>query len=161
MGWWDYGIMGGDTPLDIQGDFLDAMHRTYTDELDWSTGYWLLGPPSGLHILMWVVAERERWMNHPCNYINKEYYLVSPVVAYVILELGLTLDPALRNIVLVDLAYEITRIDNGESLFNEPQGRKAALIEMMRGVEAYTGLPGSEPNSPGLFEKMAEHLGAN
>lgn len=150
MGWWDEGIMGGDTPYDIRGWFYDAVrYDQYRDDPIWE-----LGKPNALTILKLVLNERERWMDEGYD----EYYLVAPCVAYLVLEHGLPMDPLLLNLTCVDIAQEIQLIKDGGSYFDEPLARRNALEQMLLAVQSYDGTAGSEPDSPGLFERMVEHL---
>lgn len=151
--WWDEGILGGDTPLDI----IVSIERIL-----------------GLEDLECWIYPIEQWDNDQIDLVRKkieeiggceelerrvldvEYFQSSEdsmtamqVVGFIVTRAGAPITRAFRNAVIAACDDEDT------STWNCPELRRNKLNEFASAIRAYDGTP-IVINQKGLFEKMLE-----
>jgi hypothetical protein len=149
MGWWDYGIMGGDTPLDMQARF-DEKFGFVDEEYDPVTPAVL---PTGAQVEDFMRNEQPDWC------YNLGYENIWPqVIGYLVIDHKLEMTDAVRAAAIKGAQDEIDSIqkDNLDG-WNSPCERTERLKEFIAVVEVYDGTQ-EAPESKGLFEAMAEAL---
>lgn len=155
MGWWDEGIMGGDTPLDFKDSFeerfgsLNSSFNEYRAE-------------NGHEPVPFVKPDPQDVVDFITNFIwhwnNDEKPILKQVVGFLVMERGAAMNDELRALVLEGIDNEL---EIGSKSWNIPELRHARLQEFRKIVEAYPvdGDSVEMPKSPGLFTKLAEKLG--
>lgn len=132
MGWWSTGIMGGDSPLDIQSRFEDKFGKQ-----DAPT------PEEAITFINEMIAE---W--------DCEQDVIKQVTGYLVLERKGKFSDELRNLIIEGIVGEDT------STWNRPSERDTILAEFKTLVQRYPN-EGSEVNMPeqkGLFESIFTEL---
>lgn len=126
MGWWDSGIMGGDTPLDYQDAIHDILGIGY-DENPASAQL----PDSKLRDII-SHAESNGWLEF-------EPWIFWEVLAAIIMGAGAAMPEDIRAnaVSAVDNEIASDAIDN----WKKPAERRARLGELRQAVEAYNGMP--------------------
>lgn len=138
MGWWGNGIMCGDEPLDIEGDYNDRFEAgsviTSADTINFiaelcETGY--------------------------CDHIAKQ------VVGFIVMSQGLAMSEDLRAVILDGIQEELAEIEREEDGWNSPQERKDNLIEFRQLTQDYPAGGGKVemPEQIGLFDRIYAELG--
>ena len=137
MGWWSESIMGGDEPLDIEGCFDDEFGENKS--------------------ALTADAAVEFINGDMVNKYGFEPAIVKQVTGYLTIKRAGPFNDELRRLVIEGIDEEL----EDTSDWSEPELRVATLNEFKRLVEAYpdTGALVNMPNQPGLFDKLAEHLG--
>lgn len=143
MGWWDCGIMGGDTPLDYQNDIHDMLgighdRRPAAGQLS----------DSKLRDVI-AHAESKGWMQEGPQ---DEPWLFWEVLAVIIMEAGAAMPDDIRASAVAAADAELA---SGCANWKRPGERRERLGEFRRAVEAYDGTP-VFLSETGLLEKMAE-----
>lgn len=143
MGWWDESIMGGDAPLDVEGDFEHKFGMWKPEDKDHDE------PPT-----MTYPGEQSI-----VKFINQmqskgyENYEVSGPVGFMMMELGWLISNELKQRIIEDVDSEDI------SRWRDPTERKRNLDEFKELLLAYDGTAKEMPHQPGLFEKFAEKIG--
>ena len=152
MGWWDEGIMGGDTPLDFKGNFedrfgsLDASFNEYRIEDGQEPIPCVKPDPQA--VVTFINEHSGKWGDDE---------ILSQVTGYLVMERGAPMNDQLRQIILSGIDMEVSE---GCGSWGSPETRLARLKEVRELVEIYPA-EGSDielPESPGLFSKIADHL---
>jgi len=140
MGWWDSGIMGGDTPLDYQNVIHDILGIGYDENLTSAQ----LPDPKLRDIISH--AESSGWLEF-------EPWIFWEVLAAILMGAGAAMPDDIRAnaVSAVDSEIASDAIDN----WKKPAERRARLSELRQAVEAYDGTPVTL-NETGLLEKMDE-----
>lgn len=152
MGWWDEGIMGGDTPLDFKGNFEDTFGST-----DPEYNQYLIEDgkppipfvkPEPQAVVTFINENSQRWGDDE---------ILRQVAGFLVMERGAPMNDELRGMILDGIDQEI---NEGATSWNSPETRIARLQEFRKAVVAYpdSGADVSMPESPGLLSKLAEHL---
>jgi len=141
MGWWDCGIMGGDTPL----DYRDSIHKMLGLEF----GLKLSGqlPDSKLREII-RHAESDGWL-------EDEPWIFWEVLAFIIMEAGAAMPDDIQASAISAVGDELASgaIEN----WKKPDERRARLREFQQAVKAYDGTP-IRLNEVGLLERIASLL---
>lgn len=152
MGWWDEGIMGGDTPLDFKGNFEDRFGSEDPEFNEWRVedGHAPIPfvKPDPQDVVAFINEIGDKWGDGE---------ILKQVTGFLVMERGAPMNDELRALIIQGIDEEISE---GAESWGSPETRIARLQEFRKAVEAYPA-EGSEvqmPESPGLFSKMAEHL---
>lgn len=143
MGWWSTVVMGGDTPLDYQGDMIELCGVDYSTFMD-------------VHDLNLTAirSEIESSLNKLSEYCEKEYSnddcYGDPNIAYqvfgvMILEAGATLPE--------DIKIKIDTAAKNDEWSTEDDERKANMDVFRLQVANYDGTP-TTIKYQGLFEQI-------
>lgn len=151
MGWWDEGIMGGDTPLDFKGNFEDTFGSTdpgfneYREENDHDPIPFVIPTPEQV---IEFIHTTDKWGDGD---------ILKQVTGFLVMERGAPMNDELRALIIEGIDEEIV---GGAETWNSPDTRIDRLQEFRKNVLAYPAEGGKVdmPDSPGLFEKLAEHL---
>lgn len=144
MGWWDEGIMGGDTPLDYKCEFEEQFGALDPFEDDLVP---FVKPEPDVSLA--YINERLDTFHYPDIFLQ--------VTGYLLMERGAPLNAKLRELILEGIDNEI---EEGAEEWGEPEVRVDRLQEFRAAVVAYpdAGKEVEMPRSPGLFEKIATSL---
>jgi len=134
MGWWDCGIMGGDTPMDYRDGIHDMLGLGWDDE---PTADQL--PDARLREII-QHAETDGWTSH-------EPWIFWEVLAVVVMKAGADMPADIRADILSAVGDELA-MDNWGN-------RHERLQELRRAVEAYDGTPVTL-SEKGLIERIVE-----
>lgn len=156
MGWWGYGVMEGDTPLDCEGDINDFLadpllvevrEAATDDSYDnlhnavYESGYEALKTEANVR-----TAYHAIWTGELCSY-NPE--IATQVLAEMIMVSGGFMPTELRESV-----YEVTNnmmLEDGG--WRDEDARVEELKKFITRVEAYEGVA-LEPTCHGLLDTM-------
>lgn len=155
MGWWDEGIMGGDSPLDFKGNFEDKFGSLDPEFNEWRV-------EDGKEPIPFILPEPDA-VFALINEISGQWgdeHVFAQVAGFLVMERGAKMNDELRKAVLNGIDMELTEIQEEESGWSSPETRKERLTEFREAVSRYpdAGSTVEMPHSPGLFEKMADHL---
>ena len=154
MGWWDEGIMGGDTPLDFKGNFEDKFGSTDPEFNEWreEDGKPTIPfvKPDPQEVLTFINDFDWRWG-------RDDEPILKQVTGFLLMERGAPMNDELRALIIQGIDEEISE---GAPTWNSPETRIARLQEFRKAVESYpaAGANVEMPESPGLLSKLAEHL---
>lgn len=151
MGWWDEGIMGGDTPLDFSGEFEDKFGSKDPHVNEWRI-------EDGKEPLPFIIPTAEQGVEFIKANQGYDGAIAAQVTGWLMIERGAPMSNELRQLVLSGIDEEISE---GAESWGNPETRIARLQEFRKVVEAYPqdGSQVDMPANPGLFEKLANHLG--
>jgi hypothetical protein len=140
MGWWGYGVMAGDTPLDIQSDMLDAAGVTQFNEKG------ELVSPSVVKKAL-ENGGSEKIIEFASGSLP-DYYprsIVNQVAAHIHMSCGAHLPETIRTTVL--------NSDGSDANYGwrDPNARAAEIKRFQQAVVAYDGTP-KDLSGPGLIE---------
>ena len=153
MGWWDTGIMDGDTPCDIMSGIKDFL-QTPIDPDDKVGDYRSDDAVEAKHV-EGKLLEVEEFLRRTWFRDESYRWISYEVLGFLVLRLGVTLPEALRETIIAAVYVEMTsRRMQG---WRNPAERFQVLREFLAELEAYDGTP-TELQSTGLFEKMAAHV---
>lgn len=152
MGWWDEGIMGGDTPLDFKGNFEDKF-----GSLDSSFNEYRIEDgkepipcvkPSPEDVMTFINENTQKWGDD---------HILLQVTGYLVMERGAPMNDRLRNSILTGVDFEI---NEGAESWGSPETRIERLTEFRKLVVDYpdAGSDLEMPESPGLFSKLADAM---
>jgi hypothetical protein len=152
MGWWDVGIMGGDTPLDIQGHIDDMI----LGEWDGKSDRDISAEQLDQNLADILRLPSTSWVGQTTD----DQRIFFQVVGYNILTTGAKMPKSLRKQVLDACKQEIDFLesDSDEIGWLNPERRVAHLKAFSRQVEKYRDGQAVEVHNRGLFEQMASGL---
>lgn len=133
MGWWSTSIMGGDTPLDVKGEFEStfAMVR-----------------PTPEKTVKFIKDLERTWATAG--------ELIRQATGFIVIEQGAPFSDDLRNEILRGIDEEI---EGGCDYWNNPEERLKVLRDFRKIVEAYgEGEEVMLPRQRGLMEVIDDHL---
>jgi len=138
MGWWSTTIMGGDTPLDYQGDLTDIISGGYLTNNDiTATQFENMDE-------VFVNGKIESLVKYKDS--RSIMYQVLMVMA---MRVGAKISSKLKLLA-------ISNIRNDEWQFEEPE-RKQAIDNLIQTLNQYDGSVRVKVKSEGLFEVFAKH----
>lgn len=130
MGWWGYGIMDGDTPMDIEADW-DQFAEENGGKVD---------------------------VEHFINLFENPYRfygnIFETVVAALAMRDGAELSADIRSALIDDVT---DAVDSDLEDWSRPDERREALSVLLRELEAYDGTPANIKRT-GLMEVIKEKL---
>jgi len=131
MGWWSESVMGGDTPLDIKGDFDNQFGST------------IVTPQQAIEF---IKTEIEEWG-------GIEDAVIKQVVGFQMMERGFPMNDDLRDLV-------IDGCNSGDDGWDDNETREQILTEFKLMILMYPdkGATVEMPHQPGLLEEFAKHL---
>ena len=146
MGWWDYGIMGGDEPWDVAGDVTDLLKLDNFEDMH-LPHYWT--PDDQI-----MVKEALLAYGGPkklCDQIIKNWkgnssHIIDQVVALLTISAGCPIDEEFRK-------YAIAACDDEIQALDQEVERIEKLNELKQLLISYQGQPISISQTS-LFEKM-------
>jgi hypothetical protein len=146
MGWWSATIMGGDAPLDAEGDILEFIGAPQDDDdFIWEDQPALVKP-----LLEKVSVEQWNAFFDKCD--GDDYANVCRQVAVVLhMGVGAALPKALAEQAIAASSSEDV------SGWNSSEERGFYLNSFIETIQSYNGTPTQIANES-LFEKLAEHL---
>ena len=148
MGWWSCTIMGGDTPLDAQGDMFDACGVTsdmfYPDD----DADLISIIDINEQIKLNVAAMTEVALNDPDSWYPGVY---RQVLGVMVMSAGC--DPEDED---VKRALQVAR-EGAEADEWDDDERRAYVANFIEMIDNYDGTP-QEPKSEGVFEKIHEAI---
>ena len=150
MGWWGHGIMAGDTPLDIEGDFVQKFGFEYHED---EPGFdWAKRIPGTKQLT--VAKELIEW------YGSYGGELVGQVLGFLIMDNGQPMTAEVRKLVLSSVDGELGYVDDDG--WSDTSARRSALEEFKALVEKYPaeGVEVEMPEQEGLFDQLAQLLAA-
>jgi hypothetical protein len=152
MGWWDEGIMGGDTPLDIQGDIEDIVLGKWDGESDRDISAAQLN--EHLPAVM-DLPNKQSWLRK-----GEDNWIFFQVVGYNVITTGAKMPKTLRKQVLTACDAEIAFLESGsdEIGWSNPEERVERLKSFREQVKDYRDGVAVEVHNRGLMEKMTSHL---
>lgn len=146
MGWWSDDIMGGDTPLDLQGDFEDKFGALDPYEGQFED---VATPPT------FVLPTPEQSIAFIEERLGYDGEITKQVVGFMLLERGAPLNDRLRALINEGL-------DEDESENWNDSGSRAVRINEFRQLLAQypdEGRAQEMPHQAGLFETIFNKLG--
>ena len=150
MGWWDEGIMGGDTPWDFRGEFEDRFGSTDPEVNEWRI-------EDGKEPIEFRIPTSEETLEFIESLgHSSDDHIVKQVIGWLVIERGAPMNDDLRLLVLEGIDEE----NVAEEGWTNPHYRIDALHEFRNIVEAYPakGAKVEMPPSPGLFDKIYNAL---
>lgn len=150
MGWWDEGIMGGDTPMDIQGCIEETVFEERLNEGNMDRKMTASLFSERLPAVLDCMNSGGWWSDEESQQIFLQ------VIGYNILELGAFMPEDLKEKILQACDDDIAFCSSGskEVGWSNPEKRVQRLKEFREQVEKYEGQP-VELHKRGLFEKMS------
>ena len=143
MGWWSCDVMGGDTPLDLQGDLYDALGVEQYPDDDSCT-------ENELKPEHFTEEAVEKYIDDAVQQNDEEYLqLALQVLAYKGMEVGADISP---------WKYSITHAIITDEWAKPDEESRVIMSNFLGTVREYKGEP-ITLKSKGLFEVMAERLG--
>lgn len=145
MGWWDEGIMGGDTPLDIRGVIEDIIGGEATRTR------------LNRHLPAVLAARdnKKKWWGQ-----RDDRPIFTQVIGFLIITTGANLPEELRQEVLdvVDQEIAVCEADGDECTWVNPEIRVERLKEFRQKVVEYQNGKAVEVHERGLLAKMSDML---
>ncbi len=147
MGWWSCTIMGGDTPLDAQGDMQDAVglrtEELYPDSNDERV--------SDEYIHEQIKANVPAMIDVALSNSDNSWYpgVYKQVLGVMVMSAGC--DPADED---VKLALKIAKEGAEDDDWDDDE-RREYIAAFIKQLDEYDGTP-QDPKSEGLFEKVME-----
>jgi len=141
MGWWSEDIMGGDTPLDIEGLIYDFLKIEFWDENDNKSVIPKEAFKDEAKLIKYITQKQSGW---GCD--TEIFY---QVVAVLMMRSGAPISEKLKGYI-----YEACDDDDWAVIDND---RYRKIEELRKAVQDYDGINPVEINSKGLFEVMMEH----
>lgn len=151
MGWWSTCVMGGDTPLDLQGVLCDAMGVDFDDG-----GYHFTREQleENLLRLVTVIKEPCKWWSH-----HKDTHF--QVLGHMLLETGAEIPESLRERIvraaMEDSDWRTRPLDEPDDGNYDPE-RRASMETFAAAIKAHVAGTPTHIRQEGLFEKIEEHL---
>ncbi len=154
MGWWSTTVMGGDSPLDAEGDFFHIVfkgtkYEDGCDRMDAQDAGELTREEISEAIFQRLPELLER-VRGPVPDLD----IFKQVLGVLILEFGVPVNDLTREV--IDLAIDGAKHDEWAQTDEE---RAAYMQAFILQLNEYDGKP-TEVKFEGLFEKLAEHLEA-
>lgn len=153
MGWWSTCVMGGDTPLDLQGVLCDAMGIGF----DYSGGGYKYGREhleANLPRLVAVIEQSEKWWQW-----HKD--TAYQVLGHMLMETGAEIPAGLRERIVraarEDSDWRDRPLDEPDDGSANP-GRRADMDEFIAAIQAHTTGAPTHVRREGLMEKIVKHL---
>ena len=141
MGWWSATVMGGDTPLDYQGDMVDLCGVDYDKFADMDYDHTK------------IRSEIESNLDKLVEYCNSVKYgepeIAWQVLGVIILESGSKLPD--------DIKTKIVEAADNDDWAQEDEERNRYMKAFKYAVENYNGTP-TEIEYEGLFQKIFEKM---
>ena len=152
MGWWSTTVMGGDTPMDYEGDifhivFKGTKYEDGCDRMDAEDAGELTREEISEAISKRLPELLER-VRGPA--LDMDIY--RQVLGVVILEHGVFVNDLTRE--AIELAIDGAKCDEWA---HEDEERAAVMVAFILQLNEYEGQP-TEVKFEGLFQKLAEHL---
>lgn len=150
MGWWDEGIMGGDSPLDYRDAFEDVFGSTDEEFNEWRI-------EDGKEPIPFRVPTSEETLQFIKSLgSSSDDHIVRQVVGWLVIERGAPMSEELRVMILGGIDDEDPITEGWEY----PEKRIECLDDFRCIVEAYPAAGGKVemPGSPGLFDKIYNAL---
>lgn len=140
MGWWSTDIMGGDSPLDWEGDFYDVC----------GVDMWIGNKQKPL-----TKEILEKNISAMVSKVENEKYAEDrnigfQVIGVLLMKSGSVIDPTLKK--------KITQACKDDEWAKEDDERKASVNSFMEKLKEYKGETPVVIKSKGLFEVMAEKI---
>ena len=148
MGWWNYGIMDGDTPLDLQADLLEAAGIPLFDFME-------AGEDAYRDELEANVDKMVKYLdNNPNRYSSRDIEIGYQVLGVILMSAGAAIP--------IDIITRISKAgeqDDSET-FVDPDERKRHLDNFYKAIYTYNRHGGTSVtiDSKGLFETIATEL---
>ena len=146
MGWWGEGIMCGDSPLDVQGDFNDKFQAHVWDEDEEWFDTSRINPNAP-----YLKEGDELQILTFCDEKVASYYdpyEVYGAVGFTMMECGWPMSDELKTRIIEAVDGEDTSGWGNEDV------RLAEIENFKEMVRAYDGTRKDMPRQPGLFEKI-------
>lgn len=143
MGWWSKDIMGGDSPLDVEGKIFEICNVEQFPEDD-SVGK--LTKKDFEKNLPTILEHLRKIENNP---YYDEFAIGYQVLGVLMMKCGATIDE--------DLKIEIRSASETDSWAAEDDERREIVNNFHKALDSYDGTP-IEIRSRGLFEVMAQHF---
>lgn len=136
MGWWHTGIMDGDTPLDIAGDFQEAFGSDGTDSQE-DFDYPPFRVPTANESMMFLTKALLRSIH-----VDEEHPIIRQVTGYLLIQRGAPMNDVLRKMIIDGIVNDSWRN------WDDPEGRVAVLKAFRKVVEEYSddGAKGDLPD---------------
>jgi hypothetical protein len=153
MGWWDEGIMGGDTPLDFKGNFEDTFGSPDAEFNQYriEDGHEPIPfvKPAPQDVVAFIKDNSQKWGDDE---------ILRQVAGFLLMERGAPMNAELRQLIIEGIDMEV---GEGAESWGSPETRLERLEEFRKAVLAYPddGAEVTMPESPGLFSKMGIVLG--
>lgn len=153
MGWWSTCVMGGDTPLDLQGVLCGAMSINF----DYKDGryHFTRGQVEEYlpRLLVVIEAPREWWSHHK----DTAYQ----VLGHMLMETGAEIPEWLRERIVraarEDSDWRTRPLDEPDDGSDDPE-RRASMEAFAAAIKAHVAGTPTHMRQEGLMEKLQEHL---
>lgn len=150
MGWWSTCVMGGDTPLDLQGVLCDAM----SIDFDYESGRHLFTREqieTKLAGLVTLIETPKKWWSH-----NKD--TAYQVLGHMILETGAAIPEDLRARIIRAAREDSDWRDSPGDDGNYDPERRVSMEAFAAAIKAHVAGTPTHIRQEGLFEKIEERL---